>query len=73
MMQRKLQVLLLVVGAVGVALGSPSGAPVAACDTLIPQHGTAAQTSPSPYALQVAAIGAASYNGFFLSFFLFNS
>jgi len=55
-------ILMLGAALLGAAWASPSGAPVAACDTLTPQHGAESQTGPNPYQLIAQNIAPNVYN-----------
>jgi hypothetical protein len=62
-MSRSLFLLLVCDLLVGVSLAFPSGAPISACITMLPDHFVPPQTIPNPYKLLVVNLGNGTYTG----------
>ena len=54
-------VLLLLVVVVTAVYGMPSGAPLQACEDLMPQHGSDPQMSTSPYQIDLSPFNVSRY------------
>lgn len=55
------EVLLLLVVVVTAVHGRPAGAPLEACEDLMPQHGSTAQVSMSPYQIDLSPFNVSGY------------
>jgi hypothetical protein len=56
-------VVALASGVLSTTLAYPTGAPVEACDTMLPDHFVSPQTAPCPYTLTVVGNGDGTFDG----------
>jgi len=62
-MSRSIVGVLILVALAGVSVANPTGAPIAACVTMTPEHFVPPQTTPNPYRLTVVNNGNGTYSG----------